>query len=188
MARFVSKFANYSHGVRTAIEEHIAPGQVRLVVAPLEAKFESSVNNLTDYEVEVGQEKLSFTGLPEDRDTESLIHPRSRMSCFDSEQSRKQYRWTDQDHDLVVETLRESPMNGVEFVEVSEPARPAPWKGYDKLQSASKIVEIAQATESDLTEVLAYERENEAREDVIAALEEALGSADRVEQPEVIEA
>jgi hypothetical protein len=188
LARFVSKYANYSHGVRSEIVEQIAPGQTRVLVVPLEAKFESSGHNLSDQEVEVGQAKLSFTGLPEDRDTESLVHPRSRMSCFDSEQAKKQNRWSQEDHDLVVETLRESEMLGVEFVELEQPARLAPWKGYDKLESAKKIVELVEAIEINPAEVLAYELENAARADVIAALEGLLGAESSEEAEVVIEA
>jgi hypothetical protein len=169
LARFVARYARYSHGVREEIAEAFARG-TRVIQKSLEAQFDP--RGLTDFEKETAAQTLSFHGLPKDSETDSDVSPMSRLSLFDSEEAQKHYRWTDEEHDLVVDTLRTSDRNGLDFIEVSAPKRPAPWNGYDKLTDAKQIVELTLATETPVENVLAYERENEDREDVIAALEE----------------
>lgn len=184
MARFVSRYGKYSHGVREEIAEQYARG-TRIIQRPLEAQFDE--RGLTDFEKETAAQRLSFHGLPEDKETGHDVSPYSRLSLFDSEQARKHFRWTDEEHDLVVETLRESGMNGIEFIEVDQPKRPAPWNGYDNLTDAEQIIELAIATETPIADVLAYELENQKREEVIAALEE-LGADDETDDEVVITA
>lgn len=183
MARFVSRYQRYSHGVREEIAETFSRG-TRVLQRPLEAQFDP--RGLTDYEKETAAGKLHFHGLPEDADTGIDVSPMSRMSLFDSEEAKKQYRWSDEEHDLVVDTLRESDRNGLDFIEVETPKRPAPWNGYDKLTDAEQIAKLTIATETPVETVLAYERENENRDDVIAALEEI--SEGTEEKPVVIDA
>jgi hypothetical protein len=142
----------------------------------LEAQFDPM--GLTEYEKEQALERLSFHGLPMNSDTETEVSPVSRLSVFDSEAAKKEKRWDDEEHDLVVQTLRESDRNGLDFIEVDAKVRPAPWKTYDNLTDPEKIVELATEIGVPITDVLAYERENENREDVVTALEEALDPAD----------
>lgn len=171
MARFVARYRAYSHGVREEIAEQFARG-TRVIQRSLEAQFDP--RGLTDFEKESALEQLHFHGLPKDRDTDVNVSGMSRMSLFDSEAAQKHFRWTDEEHDLVVQTLRESDRLGLDYIEVATPKRPAPWNGYDKLTDPEQIVELTIATETSVENVLAYERENENREDVIAALEEVL--------------
>lgn len=175
MARFVARYAAYSHGVREEIAEQFARG-TRVIQKPLEAKFDP--RGLTEFEKEKAQAELQFHGLPKDKETDSNVSPVSRMSLFDSEEAQKQNRWTDEEHDLVVNTLRESDRLGLDYIEVDSPKRPAPWASYDKLTDPEQIAELAVATGAPIADVLAYERENENRDDVIEALEEALGESD----------
>ena len=172
MARFVARFRSYSHGVRPGIVEHIAPGQTRPVVRELEAKFDH--RGLTEYEKEVALQKLRFPGLPEDKDTRTDVSPISRLSVFDSERARKTFGWSEEEEALVVQTLRESHLNGVEFFEVEQPKRPIPWNGYDELE-IEKVLEAVEITGINPAEVLAYERENQAREELVLALAELAG-------------
>lgn len=174
MARFVSRYAGYSHGVREEIAEQFSRG-TRIIQRSLEAQFDR--RGLTDYEKELAARELSFHGLPEDKDTGENVSPMSRLSLFDSEQAQKHFRWTDEEHDLVVQTLRESERLGLDYIEVAQPKRPAPWSGYDKLTDVDQIVELTIATETSPADVIAYERENEDREEVIAALEALLEPA-----------
>lgn len=176
MARFVSRYGRYAHGVREEIVQQFPRG-TNVIQRGLEAQFEP--DGLTDYEKEQAVERLNFHGLPEHADTAVDVSPVSRLSLFDSELAKKNFRWTDEEHDLVVETLRESDRLGLDYIEVDAKTRPVPWNGYDNLTDADRIVELALATETSITDVLAYERENQDREDVIAALEESLDPAER---------
>lgn len=184
MARFVSRYAKYSHGVRDEIAEQFSRG-TRIVERGLEAQFDT--RGLTDYEKETAAKALSFHGLPEDKETGRDVEVFSRISVFDSERAAKQLRWTSDEEALVVETLRESERNGLDYVEVTQPKRPAPWNGYDKLTDIEQIVELTIATETSPADVIAYERENENREDLIAELEQ-LDATDPADDEVVITA
>ncbi len=181
MARFVAKYAKYSVGIRDAEVEHFATGREHVIQRGLEAQFEQG--EASDYEVEIAVKSFSFTGLPEDREVGGNVHPRSRVGSFDSEVAKKRLEWTEEEHELILKELRSSDSYGVEFIEVEVPRRPAPWGGYDKLTDSEKVVDIAIATETDLAEVLAYERENLDRADVVSALESLLDE----EPPRAIE-
>lgn len=180
MARFVAKYAGYVHGVRSEVLEHYATGQSKVLVRGLEATF--NTRGLTDFEVEVGLTKLAHLGLAEDRDTEEHVSARSRLSLFDSEAASLENGWTDEEHDLVVRALRSSSENGLAYLEVETPRRPAPWSAYDSVTDVDRIIELIEATGSDPAYVAAYERENANRPEVLEAIE-ALGvdsSADEV--------
>ena len=116
MARFVARFANYSHGIRDAVVEDYATGRQTVLVPHLEAQFD--ISGLKDEDYYEGLKKLTFTGLPFDSETEQNVDPRSRMSIFDSREAQTHLRWSDEDHDLVVDGLRNSPMKGIDFVEL----------------------------------------------------------------------
>jgi hypothetical protein len=172
LARFVAYGANYSHGVRSEISEPTATG-VRVTRRGLEAQFEP--RGLTDYDLEqILKSTVALHGLPEDSLEGGEISPRSRLGVFDSRKAAESLEWTDEDHDLVVEKLRASSENGLRFIEILAPKRPAPWNGYDNLDSAERILAAVDATGVDPAEVIAYERENADREEVIAALTELL--------------
>lgn len=183
MARFVSRIAKLSVGIRDEVSEHYATGQSKVLIPGLEAKFEP--RGLTEYEYERGINDLNHRGLPEDRDTGREVSPRSRIGLFDSKRAQLDHGWSDEEHDLVVEGLRSSDLLGNEFIEVETPKRPAPWSGYDRL-NAKQVLAAVEATGVDPREVLAYELENQARESVLKELELLL--EDEVEQDVVIEA
>lgn len=179
MARFASKYARFSHGVP---EKAFVDGQTVNYPAGLEAQFRPG--GLSKYEIEVALEALTFQGLPEWKDTGALVDPTDRLSVFDSKKAQADFFWPDEIHDHVVETLRNSEQNGISFIELEQQKRPAPWPGYDGLDDVEKIAELTVATGTSPEDVLAYEKENEAREEVISALEEILGIG--VEEDEVV--
>lgn len=171
MARFISRYARLRLGVRSEVSEQFSQG-TRVIVRGLAAQFDT--RGVTDYEKELALKKLSFHGQLEDRIEGGKMSPVSRIAVFDSRAAQAIEGWTDEEHDIVVEKLRKSGKNGVSFFEVEEPKRPAPWKGYDELEDTERILAAVDATGVDPVEVIAYERENADREDVIAALEALL--------------
>lgn len=171
--RFVSKIRNYSHGIRGEQFEFVAtPGgrmEKRVIQRGLEAQFEG--RGLTDYEREVGITQLTHKGLPEDRDTRIDISPISRLSVFDTEKAQREQGWSDEDRELVEKTLLESLEHGQAYIHVPTAARPEPWRGYDKL-TVEQIVDTLNlgVVDVELSEVIAYERENANREELLSEL------------------
>jgi hypothetical protein len=162
--------------------EDYATGKQKVLIPHLEAQF--SVAGLSDEDYYEGSRRLTFRGLPFDAETEQNVDPRSRMGVFDSAEVQKHLRWSDADHDLVVEGLRNSPMLGIDFVELEHAVRPAPWKGYDSTDEA-EIPALIKATGTDPAEVIAYERENQKRPAILEAVNDLLSEQ---EKPVVVEA
>lgn len=178
-------YGGYSHGVRPEVSEFFATG-ARVLVKGLEAQF--APGGLTEDEVKFALGVLHLHGLPQDVDTGAEISGRSRLSLFDTDEYAKEQKLTDADRDLVVSTLRESNRNGLDYVEIVPQPAVVPWGGYDKLDDAARIVELAVETETSLETVLAYERENKNRKTVVAAIEQELALQGADEQPVVINA
>lgn len=173
----MSRFAAYSHGVRPPEVEYDVKGRERVIARGLEAQFEQHGPPL-EHEIQEALSTFLFTGLPEDRDTEQHVSPISRLSVFDSEATAKQNGWSQEEHDLVVETLRESPQYGADFIEVGALKAKAPWNGYDKLSDPLKIAEAVELTGVNVADVIAYERENRARDEVLTLLEDLLDTVE----------
>jgi hypothetical protein len=104
------------------------------------------------------------------------IPARMWLCTYDSELDQASRNWTDEERKLIEDNLREQ--NGV--VEISPPQVPAPWPAYDKLvvhgqrkieHVIAKIKEKIEEDEYDPQRVLAYERQELRRPEVVAALE-----------------
>jgi hypothetical protein len=171
MARFVSRYKEYSHGVQNEIREYFATGHDRVVQKHIEAKFQHGL--VTDEDYEAALSILPFSGLPEDRDTEGLVSPRSRLSVFDSEIAQFENGWTDAETELVIDSLRNSSEKGSAYLEIEKVPLETPWANYDSIESPEKIVEVALMIGADLAAVIAYEKENRNAAPVVYALEEA---------------
>lgn len=167
--RFVAYGAAYSHGAQEEIAEPFATGK-RILQKHLEAQF--NPRGITEYEIEQGAAALQIHGLPEDRIEGGEVSPRDRLSVWDSALAQKELKWNDDETQIVIDALRDSDRYGMDFVEIVQPLRPAPWKGYDRLVDAEKIAAITVATETSPSEVIAYELENQERADVLDALAE----------------
>lgn len=138
------------------------------------AEFTPDLRN--DEDTAVALASLKFRGLPIFEDGRP-VEPHYRISVFDSEVAKLQNGWTDDEEALVVETLRtRGPINQM-YVEVLPVAAEKPWNGYDNVEDAEKVVELALAIDADLTKVAQYERENKARPEVLAALDAAISAA-----------
>lgn len=176
-ARFVSKYGAYRHIIVPEKASLNFDGVSIVTRKGLTAKF--SREYTTSEDIALAMKTFTFPGLPEERNTEQPIHPKFRISTFESLTAQETYGWTDEERLLVEETLRNSPENGREFIEaVPEPAA-KPWPTYDATD-VDQIPEIAVAT-GVVEETLAYERENANRAEVIEALEEV-----PVEEEEIV--
>lgn len=171
MARFVAKYAKYRHGVRTGRFMVLGDGQRQELAKELFAKFERSVPR--EDEIKIAITQLQHTGLPIDKDTEEHFSPRSRISGFDSEAAQERYGWTDEERELVEQVLRSSDAYGREFLEVGDEVYSSakPWQNYDNITDAFTIVDLVKLTGVPVEQVIAYEKHNANREDVLEALE-----------------
>jgi len=97
---------------------------------------------------------------------------------FDSEVAKLQNGWTDEEEAEVVEALRHNGPIGQMYVEVVPAPADKPWNGYDELEDAARIAELAVAINADLAQVILYETQNANRYFVIEALEAAKADAD----------
>ena len=176
MARFASRFGKYSHGVRNArltVSGYDPTGREikQEIVRELMAVFTPARQILTEHEIQIAIKDMVHKGLPQDRDTEELFSPRSRISGFDSFRAQDENNWTDEERELVEETLRKSHHFGTDHIELIPEPAVRPWPTFDT-DDPELIVAIARAT-GQVEAALAYERENQSRTDLIESLEEA---------------
>lgn len=167
MARFVTRHGNAALTAREEIKEDFATGKSRIVQRALYVQFGS--DGLTDHDYEVARTNLTFLGLPEDREKGGEADPRPRMGVFDSALAQATNGWTDEEAEIVVDFLRAHEWMGRGYVEVEALRLPRPWPRYD-VTPAEAIVQTAEAIGVPLEDVLAYERENQEREEVCRLL------------------
>ena len=199
MARYVAKFKKYSIALQADVVEDYATGRSRTIIPLIDLQFDVT-GSMHAWELAAALEHFKFDGLPTEMDEMTPISPLYRLSVFDSAQfvqNNRALRFVDDEGnakpltaDLIDAFLDGREECGVDFIRVDQPAVVAPWPAYPKLvaggrgnTSASvveKIIEKVQEDGYDAAEVIAYELQNLARPDVIAALE-ALVPTDAVE-------
>jgi len=158
---YQSAYLNFQHIVRSeTIYYHPASGMETSRIKGLVASFGlpgsefSIVNPLTG---------------------ETERHAEIRGGFFDSDAAKEQQGWTDEEHDIVVESLNKLCVQQPTVcarVEQEIYAPVKPWPTYDETHHKTIPVLAGQLGLVELT--LAYERENRNREGIIAALEEQL--------------
>lgn len=171
-ARFVSRYGAPSVGIQHSVTEHFGTGESRQLKRRIDANFHNGLVNEEDFALALSV--FSFPGLPEDFDTNTNVSPRYRVSVWDSEWAQANEGWTDEEIDLIISKLRTDPGYGRDHVEVTQAPTAAPFPSYDTL-SVDEILQIVLLTSIDPETVIAYERENQNRERLIAKLE---GKAD----------
>lgn len=126
---------------------------------------------------EKGLKAFEFKGLPD-----SGISPGQWLSYYDSVHAQTQFGWTDEEREAIEAKLLEQG-----YMRVEPDCRNAPWPAYDKLVAqgartvekvAAKIAEKVAEDGYDPAEVIAYERENLNRPEVLAALTEEPAEAE----------
>lgn len=154
-------------------------GQVERVIPALSVKFmpagnvppyaREAVAGLSNWGTGLGHYE---SGEPED--------PFTRCGAYDTDIEAELQGWSAEDKAFVENALLKAASNGIEYVVVNAPATAKPWGRYDEIvgeQAAEQIAFYVNELGIDPGQVLNYERENGAREDVIAAMERALEKA-----------
>lgn len=175
-ARFVSRYGNYSVGVQSKVEEHYGTGEGRVLKRRIDAQFQNHLVSEEDFAVALAS--FVFNGLPHDEETNQNISPRYRVSVWDSEWAKANEGFSDEEIDLIIEKLRTDPMLGPDHLEV-DVASKAPFQNYDNL-SVPEVLKVIELTGTPVESVIAYERENANRSDLLKRLEGVEASDDAV--------
>lgn len=175
-------FASYISKYRTTLQresaQYFAPGQKNVIQPRVVAQFRAGVPDFV-----VAALRKRWPKMP-------VIHPsvgspdgpvpwHSVCSVWDSKEAQHQYGWTDAERQEFEEKMKAHPRYGIRFIEVVREKIPAPWPAYDKLVAVGRrtIDMVADTIASKVREdgyspeaVIAYERENLNRPEVIEAL------------------
>lgn len=178
--RFVSKSAGYSICFRAPTEAGIDPWGVYQPAKP-EWSCQFAADRYTAEEVDFARRSFIHRGTPleEDGVTPADIYTPSshrRFSTFDTEAFQAQHAhegFGDDEREAMETFLLAQPDHGPWYLRVPEPKPlPAPWPNYDVFAgTAAELVARVREDGYDVATVVAYERANAARQDVIDALE-----------------
>jgi hypothetical protein len=172
--RFIAKYAKYAVQIRPQIIEAYATGHTKVVQPQIVAQF--SLNLVDGDERALARQMWSFNGFYQEEDMVSIVAPDYRISAFDSRLAQAENDWTDEERELVETVLSRTAERFPQDLIVIEEKRVAiPWPTYDTFPG--EVDELLLKIEADgfaLTDILAYEQENQNRPEVIAALEEAI--------------
>lgn len=173
MARYISRASSFKKtvikGEQTLIQGPAGP-QVSVLRDAEIAMFEQG--NVTPWEVERAVEVWgnSFRGVADGEE------PVKRISAYDTDLAAERGAWS-KETKAQVEKLLDA-QQGQDYMRVDLPRHSVPWPTYDEIDSAEQIALITAASGHNVDEVLAYERENMNRPEVIAELEAVKESAD----------
>lgn len=193
--RFIGKIGALP--VRKHIEEWDERSQsARVAQRGILAEWEQGA--LSDREVEEGLDKLGpFNGMPMYEDEVTPVSPRSRLRVYDTDVAAKVEQWDKPTQDFVEDYLLNHELHGKSFVMVEAQKAAAPWPAYDKLTVqgrrtidlvVAKIVEKIEEDGYQPADVLAYERENLNRPEIIDAVEALEPAPTRLVEELVVEA
>jgi hypothetical protein len=189
--RFLSKYANYQICFQRDILEHYATGESRVLKPLINIEFATGIPP-TSREAQIGRDTFINYGTQVELDRVTAVDPLSRFAVWDSELYQSQHP------DLVPDTntrrkieqwLIARPEHGIDYLAIETQRTPPPWPNYDEFRgvrgspTGPRIAERVLEDGYDVEAVLAYERENLNRQEVIDALE-ALNAAEP--EPEAI--
>lgn len=172
--RFIAKYAKYRLQVRPQVVEAFASGGTRIAQEQMVAEF--SIAEATGEERAFARQMWTFNGFYQEQDLVTIVEPDYRISAFDSLKAQTQHGWSDAEREIVERALIAVSIDTPQDVLRVEQVRlTAPWPTYDtytgtRNQLLKKIAEDGY----ELEDVLAYERENQNRAEIVAALESAL--------------
>lgn len=162
--RFVAKYQKYAIQARPQREIVTIDGIPMVAQEQIILEFEQG--SLRPYEVDAGISQLGARrGLPDG------IDPSYRLSVFDTEWAQAAFGWDNDTVEYAEKFLQANPSFGVDYIMVEEPKVAAPWPRYDSIADLEQLVEKVVTDGFDIADVIAYERQNQNRPDVLAALE-----------------
>lgn len=182
--RFISRYAKYQITAVHEQRERLTDGTYKTTAPGFMCEFRHG--DLTDAERELARKVFLWKGLPTSMGGQPLdpINDLHRVSAFDSREAPEHLRGQ------VEQALLSNAALGHDYVLVEEVKAEAPWPAYPRLVAGGRgrsnewvveqIVATVTATGVDVDKVLAYERENMNRPEVLDAVE-ALREPDEVQ-------
>lgn len=173
MPRYLSKFAAFKKTVKKGEQVLVQGPQgpiVQTLSDPIIAQFRQA--HVTPWEREMAQQRFRFLGSAEGED------PVPRISAYDTDEEARRGAWSPELKKQIEDLL--DAQEGPDYFRVEKPKMAPPWPKYDEIVPAGRrtlehvAAFIAETTESlglDPDAIIAYERENEQRQEVIGALE-----------------
>lgn len=181
--RFISKFGGFGLLIKPDVTESYATGLTRTIEEPIYAMF--TVGGLLPAERELAVNRWSFNGLPQQQDQVTTVTPDHRIGVFDTEIAQLAKGWSDETRQLVENALLQRATVNDDILVIEEVRTAPPWPRYDAYQGGTKMLVRKLVDEGhDLEQVLAYERENQQRDEVLIALEELLSDPDALAELE----
>ncbi len=173
--RFISKYAGYSICYQTDIVNHFGDGNSQIVRPLLDCKF--SVGSMNSWEMDAARKTFLNFGLGTYEDHVTQEDPAGRFSVFDTGLFQQQHNLTNEQRVSIEEFLLGRWECGNHYIHVEKPRIAAPWPTYDNYRgvkgspTAERIAEKVREDGYDIDAVIAYERENQGRVEVLDALE-----------------
>src|SRR5215831_18752314 len=180
--RFLSKYGRFGLQIRPQISEPYASGMVRVTQYQVAAIFEPQ--GLSNEERALAFQSFWFNGSLQEQDEVTTVQPDYRIGVFDTRQAQLANDWTDDVREEVERALLSHADRFGDIIAVPEVRLTPPWPRYDEYagspsQLARKLVDEGY----DLQAVLDYERQNQDREKVVAAIEAAIEDG-YIDEPE----
>ena len=173
--RFVSKYRKYNITYQREIVEHFATGESHIIKPFITCQFDL-YGSMLPHEIKAAREQFINRGLPTEVDYVTTIDPAYRFSVFDTVACQQQYGFDDATRQDMEQYLLSADAYGTDFIMVEAPKLAPPWPTYDSfrgvrgLPTAQAIVKRVREDGYAIDEVLAYERQNADRQDVVDAL------------------
>ena len=180
--RFISRFGRYGVQIRPQVQEAYATGMIKVIQTPLHALFHEG--GLLPNERELAIAHWSFNGAYQELDEVTVVQPDYRIGVFDSLQAQLDHQWTNDERKKVEKELTSlAERFTYDLMFVPETRLLPPWPRYDDFDgSIDKLITKISEDGYVLADVLAYERTNQARDNVIDALEQLLEDEAQVEE------
>lgn len=176
--RFVSKYKKYTVVFQREIIEHFGTGESHEIKPFVACQFDL-YGSMRPYEIEAARKQFINHGLPTEIDGVTTIDPLTRFSVFDSVACQDTYGFDDETREKVEQFLLSRAEYGTDYIEVEEPRLAAPWPTYNDfrgvrgLPTPQAIVKKVVEDGYPIEDVIAFERQNLDRQEVLDALEAA---------------
>lgn len=178
MARYVAKYQKYA--IQARPQKEIVTIDGHAMVAQEQVVLEFQQGAVQAHEIDAAQAHFRHLGVPEGLD------PIYRLSAFDTQWAAKDFHWNDETREFVEGFLDSSVSNGVDFIKVEAPRAPAPWPNYDRVKDIKKLLAKVEEDGYEIDAVVAYERENQNRAEVIELLETLAATTNDTDDDEVV--
>lgn len=163
---FVSRWRGLSYVLRPEKKQADArTGEFHTVAPKIKVKFEADA--MPPWAVQQALDGLNITGVGVDES------PRMLMGCFDVDQAVREGKIRAEDRDFVLARMVELENPGDTWMRIVRPKTPAPIPNFDEL-SPSRLIAVLSEGGFDLQQALAYELENQSRNEVVEKLQVAI--------------